>query len=162
MDPVFAACFKGRGGADYFPEEHPIGVAMDFFHFFLGLLVEGPIENCIERGRYAIQIRGKCQGRPALWIDNGHARPGFQCLSCIFDKQAAPHLLSRGISPHFLLRNPIKNKGITTTTESCEGIFGSSKQFEVFPVADPIFFEFELSNLQIEERNCVVMVRTQP
>ena len=161
-NPVFAACFKGRGGVDYFPEEHPIGVAMDFFLFFLGLLVEGPIESCTERGRFAIQIRGECQERPALWIDNGHARPGFECLSCIFDKQAASLLLSRGISPHFLLRNPIKNKGITTTTAHCEGIFGSSKQFEVFPVADPICFEFERSNLQIEERNCVVMVRTQP
>ena len=161
-NPVFAACFKGRGGVDYFPEEHPIGVAMDFFHFFLGLLVEGPITSCIEGGRYAIQIRGECHGRSALCIDNGYARPGFECLSCIFDKRAAPLLEIRGISPHFLLRNPIKNKGITTTTAHCEGIFGSSKQFEVFPVADPICFEFELSNQQIEERNCVVMVRTQP
>ena len=158
-DPVFAACFKGRGGVDFLPEEHPIGVAIGFFHFFLGLLVEGPITSCIEGGRYAIQIRAECHGRPSLWIDNGCTRPGFECLSRIFDKRAAPLLQSRGISPHFSLKNPIQN---FTTTEPCEGIFGSSQQFEVFPVADPISFEFEISNVQVQERNCVVMVRTQP
>ena len=158
-DPVFAACFKGRGGVDFLPEEHPIGVAIGFFHFFLGLLVEGPITSCIEGGRYAIQIRAECHGRPSLWIDNGYTRPGFECLSCIFDKRAAPLLQCRGIAPHFLLRNPSQS---FTTTESCEGIFGSSQQFEVFPVADPICFEFERSNVHIQERNCVVMVRTQP
>jgi len=84
-DPIFALSCKHIGGHDYLPEEHAIGMSPDFYHFFLGLLVEGLLEDCVENGRYAIQIRAESEagGGRGLCIDNGHEKPGFEGLARI-------------------------------------------------------------------------------
>ena len=63
--------------------------------------MEGPIENCIEGGRFAYQIRAASSAGQALFIDNGHERPGFEGL-------AAPLLAERRLLPHFVMKNPVR------------------------------------------------------
>jgi hypothetical protein len=86
-------------------EDHPMWMCSDFFHFFLGGLVEGSETDCTENGRFAIEIRAKSITRPALFIDNGLQRPGFENLSRIFDREA-DRLLVGGSGPVFRFRNP--------------------------------------------------------
>ena len=99
--PVSTACLKFPANGD----EDPMWMCSDFFHFFLGGLVEGSETDCTENGRFAIEIRAKSLTRAALFIDNGLQRPGFESLSCIFDRQA-DQLLQGGSGPVFRLRNP--------------------------------------------------------
>ena len=156
--PVYAPSFKHRGGADYLPEEHPIGVAADFFHFFLGRLVEGSFDDCIEGGRFAYQIRAASSTCPALFIDNGHERPGFEGLAFIFDKEAAPFLRDRQLPPHFVMRNPVRPSVKLSKKEFRQGIFGSTAEL-VLLAGEPICCEFESHNesLTLQERKLTVV-----
>jgi hypothetical protein len=99
--PVSTACLKMPAHGD----EDPMWMCSEFFHFFLGGLVEGSETDCTENGRFAIKIRAKSLTRPALFIDNGLQRPSFEHLSQIFDRQA-DRLLEGGSGPVFRLRNP--------------------------------------------------------
>ena len=156
--PVYAPSFKHRGGADYLPEEHPIGVAADFFHFFLGRLVEGSFDDCIEGGRFAYQIRAASSTCPALFIDNGHERPGFEGLAFIFDKEAAPFLRDRQLPPHFVMRNPVRPSVKLSKKEFRQGIFGSTAEL-VLLAGEPICCEFEFhdESLTLQERKLTVV-----
>jgi len=158
-NPVFALSFKHPVGADYLPEDQAIGVAADFFHFFLGLLVEGSLEDCIENGRYAYQIRKASLAGPALCIDNGHVRPGFEGMDRVFDRLAAINLSGKGIFPHFVMRNPTRSSyTIKAPQEYCQAIFGASAQFTLL-AGDPISLNFEVvPDMILQERQ----VKHQP
>ena len=134
--PVSTACLKFPANGD----EDPMWMCSDFFHFFLGGLVEGSETDCTENGRFAIEIRAKSLTRAALFIDNGLQRPGFESLSCIFDRQA-DQLLQGGSGPVFRLRNPTG-----TWVEQClQGLLAPAAEHQplrLFP-GECVRFQFQ-------------------
>jgi len=120
-------------------EDPAIGFAESFFHCFPGLVVEGTLDDCVARGRFALQIRAMSVNGPAMFIDNGRPRPGYEDLACCFDSYAAEIFTSKEISPHFVLRNPEQPRAPLSIF--CLGIFGATKE-HVLQAGEPIYFNF--------------------
>ena len=112
--PVWTACLKIPADG----EEHPMWMCPNLFHFFLGGLVEGSVNDCTEKGRFAIMIRAASSSHKALFIDNGLLRPGFKHLARIFDRQA-DILLEHVSGPQFQL----KNAPGAQFDSCCQGLF---------------------------------------
>ena len=111
--PIYTVCLKFPSG-----EDHPTWISQDFFHFFLGGLVEGTVADCTESGRFAIMIRAATSARAALFIDNGLPRPGFEYFARIFDRKA--ELVLQHVSGHqFQLKNPPGAQ----LDSCCQGLF---------------------------------------
>ena len=159
--PIFTLCGKYHdGGAESADAEDPaIGFAENFFHCFPGLLVEGTIEECVSSGRYALQIRGESATLPALFIDNGRPRPGYEDLVCCFDSEAASFFEGKSRSPHFVLRNPDRPRALKST--ACLGTFGATRE-HVLQAGEPIFFHFvRPSEMILQERRAPRIVKNK-
>jgi len=131
-------------------EDPAIGFADSFFHCFPGLVVEGTLDDCVDRGRFALQIRAWSENGPALFIDNGRQRPGYEELACCFDSCAADIFITKTISPHFVLKNPEQPR--TQLSTFCLGTFGATKE-HVLQAGEPIYFDFVLgSAMRLQER----------
>ena len=151
--PIFTLsgkCNRDDAAESANAEDPGIRFADSFFHCFPGLVVEGILDDCVDRGRFALQIRAWSENGPALFIDNGRQRPGYEELACCFDSCAADIFITKTISPHFVLKNPEQPR--TQLSTFCLGTFGATKE-HVLQAGEPIYFDFVLgSAMRLQER----------